>query len=225
MKYNFNGISLQNKRQSNMDSLLLKSRSIGTANATLAVVCDGVGSLIDGEFASGTAAKSLSYWFSNISTANRIGLCMRDEILSINSHIVTQAAQMNLDTATTLTALLLVEDSYYIAHIGDSRIYCYNNGNLSILTSDDISSSGKLTGYIGKTHDVFLQYSEGSAVGKTFLICSDGLYNRMSTDILIEMIQSWNKRSSNEQVDFLSNYVIERGEADNISLAFVRLES
>jgi len=208
-----------------MDSLLLKSRAIGAAKAMLAVVCDGVGSLVDGGFASGVAARSLSHWFSNISTISHIGLGMRDEILSINSHIVAQAAKMNLDTATTLTALLLVEDSYYIAHIGDSRIYCYSNDDLSILTSDDISSSGKLTGYIGKTHDVFLQYFEGFAIDKTFLICSDGLYNRMSTDILIEKMQSWKERSSNEQIDFLSSYVIERGETDNISLALVCLES
>ena len=225
MKYVFNGTSIQNSRPSNMDSLLLKSGFIGTSNAMLAVVCDGVGSQTDGGYSSATAVKMLSHWFNNVNNKKNIGLAMRDAVLDINRHIASEAQKMNLETATTLSALVLIEDKYYITHIGDSRIYSYENGVLSLLTSDDLSESGKLTGYIGKKQDVFMQYSEGEALYKTFIICSDGFYNRLQVDVLVEEVKSWNKRPSDEQIYFLTQYVIERGEKDNISLALVKIES
>ena len=226
VNYLFNGISLQNGRQSNMDSLLLKSGLICGKTALLAVVCDGVGSLANGAFASGIAVKMLSEWFNNATTIDRIGMKMRDAILEINSHIRSDAKQNKIDTASTLSALLLVESDYYITHIGDSRVYCYEEGvnELSILTTDDISESGRLTACIGYDDCIFLQYLEGAATGKTFLVCSDGLYKRMDTDYMITKMKSWNKRSFKEPIEALPQYVVECGEQDNISIALAKIE-
>ena len=225
MNYLFTGTSLRNKRQSNMDSLLLKCGYIDKKSAALAVICDGVGSLSGGAFASGTAAQMLNEWFHNCTTTDRIGLNMRDAILTINSHVITEARQRNIETASTLTALLLVESDYCIVHIGDSRVYSYDSDGLSVLTNDNISESGKLTACIGKTESFFLQYSEGSASEKAFLVCSDGLYNRMDLDYLVSVIKTWSKRTLNEPTESLPNHVIKRGEHDNISFALVKLLS
>ena len=224
MKYLFNGASLQNGRQTNIDSLLLKSRHIDDKSALLAVVCDGVGSLADGAFASAIAVQMLNEWFQGAASVDRIGLVMRDAVLRINKYVVSEAKLNDMETASTLTALLLVESSYYIAHIGDSRIYCYENETLSILTNDDVSKSGKLTAYIGKKDEIFLQYSEGAVTGKTLLLCSDGLYKRMDTGLMAAKMKNLNKRSIKEAMNTLPQYVIERGEQDNISLALVKAE-
>ena len=64
--YLYDGMSLQNKRKSNMDSLLLKERRIDGQNVYLAVVCDGVGSLENGGFAAATAVRLLSDWFDSV---------------------------------------------------------------------------------------------------------------------------------------------------------------
>ena len=225
MNYLFSGVSLQNGRQSNMDSLFLKRGQITKQDALLAVVCDGVGSLSDGAYASGIAARMLNEWFDSVKTFERIGLKMRDAILEINANIIVSAKRQDMDTASTLSALLLLEENYYIVHIGDSRIYCYEDGALSTLTSDDVSESGKLTAYIGKKEDIFLQYSEGDASDKTFLVCSDGLYKRMDLEFMAEKMKLWNKQSSGETIEILSKFVIGRGEQDNISLALVKIES
>lgn len=208
-----------------MDSLLLKNGSISGKNALLAVVCDGVGSVADGAFASGAAIKMLSDWFSNEATAGRIGIKLRDAVLEINAHVRLASKKNNLDAASTLSALLLVENDYYVAHIGDSRIYCYENGNLSILTTDDVSGSGKLTACIGHSDDIFVQYYEGSATGKIFLICSDGLYRRMDESYMMAKMKSWNKKLLQEPMESLPQYVAQRGEQDNISIALVKIES
>ena len=224
MNYLFNGVSLQNGRNMNMDSLLLKCGKIETKDALLAVICDGVGSLADGAFASGTAVRLLSKWFDGIATTQRIGLKLRDAILDINATIVTEAKQNKMDTASTLSALLLLDHEYFFVHIGDSRIYCCENGAVSVLTSDDVSESGKLTAYIGRKEEIFLQYAEGEATGKTFLVCSDGLYKRMDMGFLTSKIKSLNKRTLKELIEDLPKSVIERGEQDNISLALVKIE-
>jgi serine/threonine protein phosphatase PrpC len=207
-----------------MDSVLLKCGKIDQYNALLAVVCDGVGSLSNGGYASGVAVKLLSEWFDQVITIDRIGLEMRDAILRINTAIVSEARRDNIDTASTLSALLLIEDNYYIVHIGDSRVYCYENETLSILTNDDVSETGKLTAYIGRTEEIFPQYLESTAVDKAFLVCSDGLYKGMDTDFLKAKMSFTNKRLLKEALDVLPQFVIERGEQDNISLALVKIE-
>lgn len=224
MKYLFNGVSLQNGRQSNMDSLLLKAGEIGGKDAFFAVVCDGVGSLSGGAYASGVAARMLGEWFEKAETIDRLGLNMRDAILEINSFVITSSKEKKIDTASTLSALLLVEENYYIVHVGDSRVYCFENGMLSVLTNDDVSKSGKLSAYIGKADNILLQYSEGVATDKTFLICSDGLYKRMDIEFIMTKMKTWNKRLRKETIKSLAQFVVERGETDNISFALVKIE-
>ena len=227
-----------------MDSLLLKSGMIQGRNAFLALVCDGVGSMADGSFASGETTRMLSDWFDNAGSAARVGLDMRDAVLRINSYIISRAKESKLDTATTLSAMLFVENSYYITHIGDSRIYCYDadlandlgssdrtvsghiapNQALSLLTNDDVSISGKLTACVGQTDNIFPHYAEGAVNGKTFILCSDGLYKRMDLDVMISTIRNWDRPSLKSAAEILTRYVIERGEPDNITIAMVKKE-
>jgi serine/threonine protein phosphatase PrpC len=85
--YIYDGLSLQNGRGSNMDSLLLSEREIERRTVLLAVVCDGVGSTRDGAFAAAFSAKAMSEWFAGLADIERVGLRMRDEALNINGHL------------------------------------------------------------------------------------------------------------------------------------------
>ena len=44
----YDGISIQNKRTTNMDSLLIKEKQIAGEKLYIAALCDGVGSTEDG---------------------------------------------------------------------------------------------------------------------------------------------------------------------------------
>ncbi len=222
-QYLFSGFSLKNKRSSNMDSLLLKHRTLKGTEALLAVVCDGVGSLEDGAFASGTAVRMLNDWFDQINGMDRLGLRLRDMIFSIHKQIAAQAVGRGFQTASTLSALLFADSQYYMVHIGDSRVYMYDQA-LSVLTTDDVSENGKLTGYIGRQNDIQLQYGEGHAGGKTFLVCSDGLYKRVPNNVIAEKMQVRNERTVKEAVKSLIGCALGQGESDNISIALVRIE-
>lgn len=119
----YHGCSIQNKRSINMDSLLLKERVVDGQSICLAVICDGVGSVRDGAFASSTAVKMMGSWFDCIQSLECLGLQLRNCVLDINESIVQKAQQRKIRTASTLSVLLVGNGHYYIANVGDSRIY------------------------------------------------------------------------------------------------------
>ncbi|MCL2425330.1 MAG: serine/threonine-protein phosphatase [Oscillospiraceae bacterium] len=226
MEFLYDGICLKNGRATNMDSILLSKRQILDKNAMLAVVCDGVGSMSDGAYASVESVRLLNKWFSNLSDVGRPGLRLRDEVLSINARIAEYANERSLQTATTLSALLLIEGQLYIVHAGDSRIYSIGTNGLQLLTVDAVTTSGQLTTYIGRYADMELYYMEQTVMSNAFLLCSDGLYKRVHVEECLQNnnIDVSNSKTINMTLNSLAELAIERGERDNISIAIVTIK-
>lgn len=220
----FDGVSIRNQRPTNMDSLLLKERLIESSDVLLATICDGVGSLQDGAFAASRAVAMLDEWFDRISGTNRIGLRLRDRIMEINETISEDAQRGHLKTAATLSSLLLVDQQYYIVHVGDSRIYCYQNGQLLRLTRDHVSELGKLTSSIGHGQPIIPQYEEGFAGQSSFLLCSDGLYKRTTEEWMKEQISTLSRKNLRKKIDYMVDCAKSLGETDNITLAMIVFE-
>lgn len=222
--YFCDGLSLQNARKSNMDSLLLKDRVVGGRRVCLAAVCDGVGSMENGAFASSGAIRMLIHWLDRLEDTQRIGLRLRDYILDINRSILWEAQAKGLQTASTLSALLLADGKYYTVHVGDSRIYCFYHNTLELLTCDQVVD-GKLAVCLGRTEQIDIIYNEGLCEGQAFLLCSDGLYKKMDIAYLQTQLTRLNKHTLKKTLEQLAQFVVERGERDNISLALVICES
>ncbi len=220
----FDGVSIQNKRKTNMDSLMVHEKTMVETQMCLAVICDGVGSMANGAFASAWTVRMLREWFDTLTDATRAGIRMRDKIMEIDHRISACAEEMEIRTGTTVSALLLDSEKYYVVHAGDSRIYAVGNGGLERLTFDQISN-GRLTSCLGRGNGASLFYNEGPCVGKRFLLCSDGLYKRTEEIVLEKELAAVNRRSCKKAVHRLAQYAVERGEKDNISLAIVICES
>lgn len=216
----YDGLSLQNGRGTNMDSLLLKERTIGGRSVCIGVVCDGVGSLQDGAFAASTAVRILSGWFDALEETRRLGLRLRDAVHHADRTVAELAAGQGLRTAATLSALVIDQEHYYIVHTGDSRIYGCWGGELVLLTQDQ-EEDGKLTSCIGRSAEAVLYYNEGLCRNGTFLLCSDGLYKRMDGDFLRAELSRLSPRTIRRTMERLTEYVIGRGETDNISVALM----
>lgn len=105
-----------------MDGVLLKRRHIGSEMVYIAVICDGVGSMADGEFASAEAIRLTGEWLDGLSDTRRIELKMLALIKEINEAVFA-SGKKGLKTASTYSALLLCGSRYYIVHAGDSRVY------------------------------------------------------------------------------------------------------
>ena len=161
----YDGICIQNRRNTNMDSLLLKERNISGTEVCLATVCDGVGSLENGAVASSLAIQILIDWLNRLTTTERIGLKLLDTVHDINQKIVQEAISNHVRTASTLSALLMADGKYYTSHVGDSRIYSCSEEGFHQLTEDQVLN-GKLTFYLGRPETISVHYSEGKCTGK-----------------------------------------------------------
>lgn len=85
------------------------------------ILCDGMGGHDNGEVASMTAASTLG---KSLSSHSRIDKPLFEKALSETYDALDAIDTMSdRKPGTTMTALCFNEDSYLVAHIGDSRIY------------------------------------------------------------------------------------------------------
>lgn len=146
------------KKKTNQDALLMKSAQTEDGEIGLFVVCDGMGGLSYGELASATVVRGLSYWFDNdlpellresaSDSAHNGNLesatdqhqdiirSLENTIHELNGKIMAYGKSKNATMGTTLTALLVMDKEYYIAQIGDSRVYHIDNKSITQLTKD-----------------------------------------------------------------------------------------
>lgn len=203
-----------------MDGVLLKTQKVAGKMAYMAVVCDGVGSLEDGAFASAMTIALLGQWFESVASLKGIGTGLLNTVLEINRKIVTTTEERNIKTASTLSAIILADGGYYVAHAGDSRIYRCHGGVLCQLTEDHVKE-GKLTACIGRSKSIPLFYNEGRYQDDVFLLCSDGLYKRMEREQIGTYLSEIDKAGLQQTIDQMASFVINRGEKDNISIAIL----
>ena len=217
----YDGISLTNGRAVNMDSLLLKSRTVAGTEVCLAAVCDGVGSLADGALSAQWAVQMLYNWLENLEDAEELGARLRDYVQTMNLAIRTKAQKQQVETACTLSCLLLWRQWYCLAHVGDSRIYLWEQGALRQLTQDQ-ARRGRLTQAMGHREHVTVFFQQGEQRGEQrFLLCSDGRYKRMEPETLGACMARLNRRSLQKTLRQLTEHVISQGERDNISAALL----
>ncbi len=114
------------------------------------------------------------------------------------------------DMGTTLSCLLIARNRGVIAHVGDSRIYRWRSGYLSLLTVDhtfvqdmifegEINSSQALvhplrhmlTRAVGTEETLEFVDSRVDEVkaGDRFLLCTDGLTNTLSENGILEALE------------------------------------
>jgi len=154
---------------------------------SVAIVCDGVGSALEGARA---AKKSVNYLLQNFKTKPQswsIEKSLREFITSLNT-LLYQESQREYERAELITTLALVViegDRLYGANIGDSRVYLLRDNELTQLSLDhvvdDENYDGVLTKALGLEEKVEPYYFE-NIIKKDdkILLCSDGLYTVLS---------------------------------------------
>ena len=197
----YDGVSLTNGRAVNMDSLLLKSRTVAGTEVCLAAVCDGVGSLADGARSARWAAEMLRNWLENLEEVEGLGTRLRDYLQTMNLAIRARAQKQQVDTACTLSCLLLWQRRYCLTHVGDSRVYLWEQGQLRQLTQDQ-ARQGRLTQAMGHRETVTVFFQQGEQRGE-------------------QRLARLNRRSLQKALVQMTQHVIRRGERDNISAALL----
>lgn len=228
-------------RDTNQDAF--KIVALGTG-AGLALVCDGMGGARGGDTASSIAktviADTVREKYEDIMGADAVKTLIREAVLNAN-RAVYQMAKEHPEFAgmgTTVVLVLLYQNRAYIAHVGDSRLYFYHDGELSQLTRDhsfvqEMVDRGVLTESEARVHpdkniitravgvhwdvEIDLHTVELSA-GDRLLLCTDGLSNLCSNE---EIAQVLGQLSIEEGAEALIRMANQGGGHDNITVVIV----
>lgn len=221
-------------REKNQDSVLVEQVLTVRGRILLAVVCDGIGGLSEGETASGFILEKLLWHFYEqiISLLKRRKgkKALQRSILrcfwKINKALNAYGESRECKLGSTVSLLLVWRRNYLVAHLGDSRIYrLYGKNKSKKLTKDHSDGKNGLTKCLGsfpyQTPDILT----GKMQRKTgFLLCSDGFFHCLTENRLAESL-SPREITSEEQIEKrlcrLAEYDRQQGEGDNISAVYV----
>lgn len=226
-------------KQVNQDSLFYGISPNGDAG--IFAVADGVGGLQFGEVASAKATENIEKWWQEFlvsgigSDSEKTVDSLSALIFKINGEIYSFNETNQTKSATTLSLIIIYGDSYYIAHVGDSRVYAFVDEEKKIyqLTTDHSTDIVKerdgrkyiqsaLTDGLGHRKSIKCDLSFGPLNDSVsaFLVCSDGIYKKQSDEVIAQIISA-----GAEEKQICENLIEgakQAGESDNITAAFFR---
>lgn len=240
------------KKQTNQDSILLNAIAVGQDEILLAVLCDGMGGMAKGELASATVIRAFADWFQQIYANDsekrnvaKIKKQWTELIENCNDKLIAHGKATNLQLGTTVTALLIWSaGSYFVGHIGDTRIY-HLTGKLQQLTDDHTfvarevkrgnmtkeqaakdNRRNVLLQCVGVNESFEPQFCEGRIeVGEAFLMCSDGFRHEVTEEELLLHLSPSKLHQENQIMQKLVELVElnkQRQETDNISAIYIK---
>ncbi len=183
----------------------------------LAVVADGMGGLTRGEAASRKAVEIFLEDYSVYDGLEEPACFLSRTLNRANTAVYDLAFQdgVEVELGTTLAAVLINAGCLSWVSVGDSRIYYYHRDDIYQLTVDHVYANhlerqveegrltrqeadghperGYLTGFLGLPEVRESCCSSEPVIlepGDQVLICSDGLYNTLSVDEIVQVLES-----------------------------------
>jgi serine/threonine protein phosphatase PrpC len=225
-----------NVRENNEDRVKVWKFDTPVGPVVLAVLCDGMGGLSQGEVASQMTIQAFEQW----GKTQLMQLCAGPfEDYEIRESWETLAEQCNrsiraygmgqgVKLGTTVVALLLTPRRYYLLNVGDSRAYEVSATGIRQLTEDQslVNSeikSGRLTreqAAVDTRRNVLLQcigvkeevipdlYFGNPEVNTVYLLCSDGFYHEVRPEEMTSFLSPASLSTSEEMAEE-SRYLIE----------------
>jgi PPM family protein phosphatase len=238
------------KRQRNEDSF------VANQEINLYLVADGMGGHNAGDVASSTAAKTIESflvrsheereltWPFGIDPRMSFDANRLRTALKLANHKIWQLADANQEytgMGTTVVSVLITNDLASVASVGDSRAYFFREGEMKILTRDDvwlnetwvrkafsedqlqkIPLKNVLSKAIGSKEDIDFPILEVSLQeGDLMVLCSDGLHGLVTNDD-ISAVASEKSSDLNALCSTLIRIANERGGKDNITVVAIK---
>ena len=212
------------------------------------VIADGVGGGNAGEIASRTAVSQIASYIvdhpiEETGDKYRIASYFQNCLERVNGHIFEMANKYtaNHGMATTIVVVYAEREKAYIANVGDSRAYLFRDGQLTQLTEDHtyvntLVKAGLLTEEeakvderknvitkaMGAEPEVEPDFFQVDIMpGDIILMCTDGLYDEVSEEEIVQVIQK--QRSMSDTCSELVQRANENGGRDNITVITLRV--
>lgn len=239
-------------RPSNQDSFGARAYTTKLGKVVLAVLCDGMGGLAKGEVASWTVVNAFFKWADRklpfLCETEITDSAIRSDWTGIaaecNEKIKAYAASNRIRMGTTLTAILLTEDRYFLINVGDTRAYEITNAarlltkdqtlvarevELGHLTAEQArrdSRQNVLLQCIGASESVYPDMFFGDTrPHAVYMLCSDGFRHEITAEEIWQCLNPDVMRTADEMkrnMNILIELNKERKERDNITVVTVR---
>jgi protein phosphatase len=208
-----------------------------------AVLADGMGGHMAGEVASQLAVETLALYLDALEQNAAPADVLREAVDEANRRIHEQA---NSDIrchnmGTTIVAMLIDSGTMHCAHVGDSRLYRYRDGELAQLSHDhslvqELVDEGMLSREEAaeSTHKNVITRALGLEAsvevdlvqqpvqsGDCYLLCSDGLSDKIPDEEMAAYL-------AQGELDAVTQTLVaeakRRGGEDNISVILARVD-
>lgn len=207
----------------------------------LALVADGMGGHRGGAVASALAVETICRgYFAALPGQDRLR-AMELAMLDANRAICQAGlADRSLEgMGTTATALVVVEDSVLVAHVGDSRLYHCAEDRCRQLTEDHTLVEQMVRNGVISAEDarhypmrnvlmrslgtyagvqVATQNCAAPQIGDSFVLCSDGMHASVEPAEIAEIVASLEPREASQR---LVDLACVRDGSDNVSVVVV----
>lgn len=209
----------------------------------MAIVCDGMGGHRAGEIASRVVIDYFAKCFDSIppfESVDELKKWLNDTIIE-SDDIVKRMAKQTVEhhgMGTTVVVAILMNNRIYISHVGDSRAYILKNNELNQMTKDHTlvnelinqgliseveaknhSKKNVLTQAIGAQIEITPSFIDVEFDNSLLLLCSDGLYNCLSEEEILEILQK-DTKVSNKVIELIE-LANKNGGFDNIGVAII----
>lgn len=242
-----------NVKPVNQDALLMKSACAGDMELLLLCICDGMGGLSMGERASAHVIYRFAEWFDRglpqvLEAENRTEV-LREQWVTLletaNTRLAEFGAAQGLHLGTTCTAMLMMGDSYYIIHVGDTRVYEITEeliqltndqtvlakeiamGRVKPEQAEEDARGSVLLQCVGASKNIDPQFLAGTVrKNAVYMLCSDGFRHKVTAQ---EFLQGFAPEEMTEQrkLERQCKYFVElnksRNERDNITVLAAKI--
>lgn len=238
-------------REVNQDSAAAVVADTSGGPVCMALLCDGMGGIAMGEYASSYVAMELLRWFEEElpgllrerRTLEQIGEVWTRLLTQCDCQLREYGQRRGIKLGTTATCVLFWKGRFLLAQSGDSRFY--ESGKRLLQVSRDQSrvqeqvDQGLLTREEARVHpkrNVLTDCIGGSRPsvpvctygkirrGANYFLCSDGLVHELSDREISQFTNSVHNTLPNElhgRLVEMTELVKRRGETDNITVAAV----
>lgn len=213
-------------------------------NHILCAAIDGLGGYEGGEIAAELARTNIIKYLEEFAS-NKIGELLKSALITANNEIVSQhktrpkVSQMGC--VASVAIIDLVQGIITIAHVGDSRIYQFVNGELKKLTHDhslvgyreeigELSEEDAMKHpkrnvidkFLGEQHldmasESYIEVSVWPIIGDTqYLFCSDGLTDLVTSGKITDVLSS--DYPIEDKVNSLISAANDAGGKDNVTV-------
>ena len=199
------------------------------AKGVLAAVADGVSGAGGGGEAAEYSVRSLLGDYYATPDTWEVPVALDRVLSAVNRWLLAQGAANSelAGMASTLSALVLRGKRFYLAHVGDTRIYRISAGECAQLTQDHVwdrpDMQHVLKRAVGLDRHLVIDYADGELrAGDVFLICSDGVWEPLGQMHLVKLLQLY--RDPKLAAEALVDAALRAGGQDNATAVVLRVD-